>query len=187
MVLRQNHEIEPFQVRHVIVRHRSHRSSHRGNSACQFLIKMMTRWERRVAIVTVVLLASLVFVDAKRKSKQAKPAPQVFDLSIFGSIDQEHNPQLVCYVHIHSTHSLLYGRASHAQRKCFTTTNLLLSKQEAQVKDPDDPKQAHLSYGNNPLHDAARDGDMVLLTKILDRVPGTFTDNRFSKWSVMLF
>ena len=101
--------------------------------------------------------------------------------------NQEHNPQPVCYVHIHSTHSLLYGRASHAQRKCGTTTNLLLSKQEAQVKDPDDPKQAHLSYGNNPLHDAARDGDMVLLTKILERVPGTFTDNRFSKWSVMCF
>jgi hypothetical protein len=38
--------------------------------------------------------------------------------------------------------------------------------------------QAHLSYGNNPLHDAARDGDLVLLEKILKRVPGTFTDNR---------
>ena len=145
----------------------------------------MARWDRRVAIVTVVLLlASFVFVDAKKKSKKAKPAPQVFALF---SNNQEHNPQPVCYVHIHSTHSLLYGRASHAQRQCGTTTNLLLSKQEAQVKDPDDPKQAHLSYGNNPLHDAARDGDMVLLTKILDRVPGTFTDNRFSKWSVMCF
>lgn len=44
--------------------------------------------------------------------------------------------------------------------------------------------QAHLSYGNNPLHDAARDGDLEMLRKILDRVPGTFTDNRFSKWEV---
>jgi len=41
---------------------------------------MMTRWERRVAIVTVVLLASLVFVDAKKKSKKEKPAPQVYAL-----------------------------------------------------------------------------------------------------------
>ena len=40
----------------------------------------MARWDRRVAIVTVVLLASFVFVDAKKKSKKAKPAPQVFAL-----------------------------------------------------------------------------------------------------------
>jgi hypothetical protein len=50
------------------------------------------------------------------------------------------------------------------------------------VPDPDDPNQAFLSYGNNPLHDAARDGDMDLLQKILDRVPGAFTDKRFSRW-----
>lgn len=46
----------------------------------------------------------------------------------------------------------------------------------------DDPNQAHLSYGNNPLHDAARDGDMKLLEAILDRVPGVFRDRRFKKF-----
>jgi hypothetical protein len=45
-----------------------------------------------------------------------------------------------------------------------------------------DPKQAFLSYGNNPLHDAARDGNVELVRKIVDRVPGVFTDARFSKW-----
>mmetsp|Transcript_30427 Transcript_30427/g.47665 ORF Transcript_30427/g.47665 Transcript_30427/m.47665 type:complete len:292 (-) Transcript_30427:281-1156(-) len=49
-------------------------------------------------------------------------------------------------------------------------------------KDHDDPNQAHLTYGNNPLHDAAKNGDHAMLKKILDGVPGIFADNRFSKW-----
>ncbi len=53
---------------------------------------------------------------------------------------------------------------------------------ETQERDENDPKQAFLSYGNNPLHDAARDGNVELVRKILNRVPGVFTDARFSKW-----
>ena len=49
-------------------------------------------------------------------------------------------------------------------------------------KDENDPKQAFLSYGNNPLLDAARDNNVNLVRKIVDRVPGVFTDARFSKW-----
>eukprot|EP00286_Rhodomonas_abbreviata_P018249 CAMPEP_0181310138 /NCGR_PEP_ID=MMETSP1101-20121128/12421_1 /TAXON_ID=46948 /ORGANISM="Rhodomonas abbreviata, Strain Caron Lab Isolate" /LENGTH=277 /DNA_ID=CAMNT_0023416737 /DNA_START=117 /DNA_END=946 /DNA_ORIENTATION=+ len=52
---------------------------------------------------------------------------------------------------------------------------------EAEKKKEDDPNQAHLSYGNTPLHDAARDGDMKMLQGILDRVPGIFRDRRFVK------
>ena len=59
-----------------------------------------------------------------------------------------------------------------------------LLKEYACTLDRTRADQAHLSYGNNPLHDAARDGDLEMLRKILDRVPGTFTDNRFSKWEV---
>ncbi len=51
-----------------------------------------------------------------------------------------------------------------------------------QERDENDPNQAFLSYGNNPLHDAARDGNVELVRKILNRVPGVFTDARFSKW-----
>ena len=45
-----------------------------------------------------------------------------------------------------------------------------------------DPSNPNLSYGNNPLHDAARDNDHVLVKKIIDRVPGIFSDPRFHKW-----
>ena len=43
-----------------------------------------------------------------------------------------------------------------------------------------DPSNPNLSYGNNPLHDAARDNDHVLVKKIIDRVPGIFSDPRFT-------
>jgi hypothetical protein len=56
------------------------------------------------------------------------------------------------------------------------------AENEPQERDENDPKQAFLSYGNNPLHDAARDGNVELVRKILNRVPGVFTDARFSKW-----
>ncbi len=56
------------------------------------------------------------------------------------------------------------------------------AENEPQERDENDPKQAFLSYGNNPLHDAARDGKVELVRKILNRVPGVFTDVRFSKW-----
>ena len=56
------------------------------------------------------------------------------------------------------------------------------AENEPQERDENDPKQAFLSYGNNPLHDAARDGKVELVRKILNRVPGVFTDARFSKW-----
>lgn len=71
---------------------------------------------------------------------------------------------------------------SEAKKKQKWNKDNMLKVPAPTEKDPNDPNQAHLSYGNNPLHDAARDGDLVMLEKILKRVPGTFTDNRFSKW-----
>eukprot|EP00960_Hanusia_phi_P027671 746948-Hanusia_phi.AAC.6 len=56
------------------------------------------------------------------------------------------------------------------------------SKGKGAPSDEDDPKQAHLSYGNNPLHDAARDEDIEFMKKILERTPGIFRDARFKAW-----
>ena len=63
-----------------------------------------------------------------------------------------------------------------------TSVKSNVEQNESEVKDENDPTQAFLSYGNNPLHNAARDGNLDLVRKILDRVPGVFRDARFSKW-----
>ena len=78
---------------------------------------------------------------------------------------------------------LLIFIALHAEcKKKAKEAGQAKEENDTQVQDENDPKQAFLSYGNNPLHDAARDGNVALVRKILDRTPGVFTDARFSKW-----
>jgi hypothetical protein len=71
--------------------------------------------------------------------------------------------------------------AVESRKKTKPPTQPNSTKQE-HPPDENDPNQAFLSYGNNPLHDAARDGNLDLVRKIVNRVPGVFRDARFSKW-----